>query len=60
LTTYTQYENSDCLNGAVIKVKDGHRMLREIASHHYLLMTGHTLVDIQMIAPIFGLDIQAV
>jgi hypothetical protein len=60
LTTYTQYDNSDCLNGAVIKVKDGHRMLREIASHHYLLMTGHNQVDIQMIAPIFGLDIQAV
>jgi hypothetical protein len=60
LTTYVQYENSDCLNGAVIKVKDGHRMLQEIVSHHYLLMTGHNLVDIQMIAPIFDLDIQAV
>jgi L-fucose isomerase-like protein len=58
LTTFAQFENSDCLNGAVIKVNDGHRMLREIASHHYLLMTGHNLVDIQMIAPIFGLDIQ--
>jgi hypothetical protein len=58
LTTYTQYDDSDCLNGAVIKVKDGHRMLREIASHHYLLMTGRNLVDIQMIAPIFGLDTQ--
>jgi hypothetical protein len=58
LTKYAQFENSDCLNGAVIKVNDGHRMLRGIASHHYLLMTGHHLVDMQMIAPIFGLDIQ--
>jgi hypothetical protein len=60
MTKYVQYENSDCLNGAVIKVKDGHSMLREIASHHYLLMTGHNLVDIQTIAPIFGLGIQVV
>jgi hypothetical protein len=58
LTCYVQYDNSDCLNGAVIKVADGHRLMKEIASHHYLLMTGHNRVDIQMIAPVFGLDVK--
>jgi hypothetical protein len=58
LTGYAQYPGSDCLNGAVVKVPDGHRLMRTLTSHHYLLMTGHHLVDIQMIAPVFGLEIQ--
>jgi hypothetical protein len=60
LTRYVQYENSDCLNGAVIRIPNGNRLLKEIASHHYLVMTGHNRTDIETIAPIFGLSVKVI
>jgi len=60
LEDYVQYPNSDCLNGAVLRVRDGHRLMSTISSHHYLLMTGHNLVDIEMIAKVFELEIEAI
>jgi hypothetical protein len=59
LTGYVQYPGSDCLNGAVLKVADGHRLMQNISSHHYLLTTGHNRADIQMIASIFDLRLDA-
>ncbi len=59
LTGYAQYPGSDCVNGAVVKVPDGHNLMRNLTSHHYLLMTGHNFADIKMLAPVFGLDIQS-
>lgn len=58
LTGYAQYEDSDCLNGAVVRVANGHNLVDSLVSHHYLLMTGHNLVDIQHIAKIFALDVE--
>jgi L-fucose isomerase-like protein len=58
LTGYVQYPGSDCLNGAVLKVADGHRLMQNISSHHYLLTTGHNRVDIEMIAGIFDLQVE--
>jgi hypothetical protein len=60
LKGYAQYPGSDCLNGGVIKVRDGHRLMSSLTSHHYLLTTGHNLVDLRMIAPIFGLEIEEI
>lgn len=57
---YEQYEDSDCLNGAVLKIPDGHKMLRELSSHHYILMSGHNLSSINMIADIFDLGIDEI
>jgi hypothetical protein len=57
ITGYAQYSDSDCLNGAVLKVPDGHKLLREISSHHYLLLSGHNLPDIEMLAKIFDFKI---
>lgn len=54
IEAYAQYEDSDCLNGAVIHVSDGRRVLRSLASHHYLILTGHRLAEIHQIAPVFG------
>jgi hypothetical protein len=59
LRNYAQYPGSDCLNGAVIKVSDGHRLMTHLSSHHYLLMTGHNLPEIRMLAAIFDLDVEA-
>ncbi|UCD97373.1 MAG: hypothetical protein JSV42_10360 [Chloroflexota bacterium] len=57
LTEYVQYEDSDCLNGAILRVADGRRMLDRITSHHYLLMTGHHQADIEMIGKVFNFQI---
>lgn len=60
LVDYAQYPGSDCLNGAVVRVPDGRKLMTELTSHHYLLMTEHNLADIQMIAGIFGIDIEVI
>ncbi|MBI9043302.1 MAG: hypothetical protein JEZ06_02380 [Anaerolineaceae bacterium] len=55
---YIQYENSDCINGAIIKVKDGHELVRTLASHHYLILTGHCEADIRQIAKVFNFKVE--
>lgn len=57
LEGYAQFPGSDCLNGGVVHVNNGHRLMQRLASHHYLLMTGHQLAGIEAIAPVFGLEI---
>jgi hypothetical protein len=58
LSGYTQYADSDCLNGAVLRVPDGRRLVDSLASHHYLLMTGHQLADIEMVGKLFNIEIE--
>jgi len=60
LLDYAQFPGSDCVNGGVLRVADGHRLMNELASHHYLLMTGHQLPAIRKIAPVFGLSINEI
>jgi hypothetical protein len=55
LTTYAGFPGSDCRNGAVIRVPDGHRLMEELASHHYILAAGHIANQLEMVAKIFGL-----
>jgi hypothetical protein len=57
LKDYVQYENSDCLNGAILKVSNGRRMLDRLTSHHYLLMTGHNQADIELIGRVFDFQV---
>ena len=56
---YVQYPGSDCRNGAVIKINNGKRLVNEFSSHHYLMMTGHNLADIEMVAKIYDLEVEA-
>ena len=60
LTGYEQYPGSDSLNGGVLKIYDGKKLLDTVTSHHYLLMTGHNLADIQMLGKVFDLDIEVI
>lgn len=60
LTHYAQFPGSDCVNGGVIRVNNGHDLMSSIASHHYLLMTGHNLPAIRMLAKIFDFDIKVI
>ncbi len=55
---YEQYTDSDFINGAVIRVKDGHKLVQSLASHHYLVLSGHRLAEIQQIAGVFGFEIE--
>jgi hypothetical protein len=57
LTGYAGYPGSDCLNGAVIRVPDGHAVMTRVPSHHSLLSTGHDRGGIELVAEIFGLNI---
>ena len=60
LEFYAQFENSDCRNGAVVRVPNGPRMLKELASHHYILTTGKNLPDLEYVAQVFGLDCRTI
>lgn len=60
LTGYAQFPNSDCLNGAVLKVRDGRRLMESLASHHYVLLVGHHGTEIKMLAKVFGLSIEEI
>jgi hypothetical protein len=57
LTGYTQYRNSDCLNGAVLRVPDGYRYVEALPSHHAVLATGDLLRRLELIAPVLGLRV---
>ncbi len=60
LTGYVQYPGSDCRNGGVIRVRDGHKLISSLYSHHYLLLTGHHLPGIELVGKVFGLAIEEV
>ena len=57
LTGYHQFKNSDCLNGAVLRVEDGYRFVENLPSHHAVLATGDLVRRLQVIASVFGLDV---
>jgi len=59
LEGYVQYPGSDCRNGAVLRVGDGRRLMDRLVSHHYLLLTGRNRPEIQIVAGIFGLEVES-
>jgi hypothetical protein len=58
LTGYAQFPGSDCLNGGVLRVRDGRKFMQRLASHHYLLLGGRHAVDMQFLGQVFGLAIE--
>jgi len=60
LTGYAQFPGSDCLNGGVIRIRDGRKLMDAVASHHYLLLVGHHSVNIQFLGKVFGLEIEEI
>lgn len=60
LTGYVQYENSDCLNGGVLRVKDGYRYVESLPSHHTVLATGNLVRRTQLMASVMGLRIEQI
>ncbi len=58
LVGYAQYPGSDCLNGGVIRVPDGRKLVENLSSHHTVLMAGHHATELRMIGKLFGLNIE--
>lgn len=56
LPKYAQFEDSHCLNGAVIEVSNGPKMIDDLVSHHYIVSTGHNLNALEMVSKVFGLE----
>jgi hypothetical protein len=50
LESYVQYPGTDCRNGALLKVKDGPALMKAFYSHHYCLLTGKHVADIENVA----------
>ncbi len=57
---YAQFPGSDCLNGALIKVPDGHRLMTQLPSHHFIISTGRNLPNIENLAKIFGMGVEVI
>jgi hypothetical protein len=60
LEGYVQYPGSDCRNGALIRVADGHRLMEAFYSHHNLILTGRRTVELKYLARAMGLEFDAV
>lgn len=60
LVFYAQFPGSHCLNGAVIRVPDGQRLVDEVISHHYIVTTGHNLSALAMVSKVFGLECETI
>jgi hypothetical protein len=60
LKKYAQFSNSHCLNGAVMEVPNGPKMIDDLVSHHYILTVGHNLNALEMIAKVFDLECQTI
>jgi hypothetical protein len=58
LTGYAQFPGSDCLNGGVIKVRDGRKLMERLVSHHYLLLVGRHAVDLGFVGQVFGIALE--
>ncbi|OGO62972.1 MAG: hypothetical protein A2029_10340 [Chloroflexi bacterium RBG_19FT_COMBO_47_9] len=56
LPKYAGFENSHCLNGAVIRVSNGKKLVDDLVSHHYIVTTGHNLNELQMVSKVFDLE----
>jgi hypothetical protein len=56
LKQYVQYPGSDCRNGAMVKVNDGHRLMEALYSHHGCIIPGHNRVELSLMAKILGMS----
>jgi len=56
LEGYVQYPGSDCRNGAIIRIPDGHLLMDKLYSHHDIIMIGHRGVELKSMA--YALDIE--
>jgi hypothetical protein len=54
---YVQYPGSDCRNGALIRWKDGHKIMEHLCSHHSLIVAGNQKPALTQLAKTFGFEL---
>jgi hypothetical protein len=57
LSSYKQYENSDCLNGAVLRAQDGDGFVESTPSHHVIIAVGDLTRCLVQMAQVWGLEL---
>jgi len=57
IVDYVQYPGSDCRNGALIRWKDGHRIMEHLCSHHSLIVAGNQKPALTQLAKTFGFEL---
>lgn len=60
LTEYVQYENSDCLNGAVLRVRDGFEFVERLPSHHVIIAVGDLTRRLLLATSVLDLEMEKV
>jgi len=58
LTSYMQYKDSDCRNGAILRVQDGYRFVERLPSHHVILATGDLSRRIDVMSSVLELTVE--
>jgi len=51
---YVQYPGSDCRNGALIRYRNGHKVMENLCSHHSLIISGNVAHELLQVAKVFG------
>lgn len=57
LEGYVQYPDSDCRNGGIIRISNGHRLMENLPSHHILILPGHRRVALKNMARVLGIEV---
>lgn len=60
LKGYAQYPQSDCRNGAVVEVNDGHEVMNRAYSHHQILVPGHISREVELIGKVMDLEVEKI
>lgn len=60
LKGYAQYPQSDCRNGAVVEVNDGHEVMNRAYSHHQILVPGHVSREVELIGKVMDLGVEKI
>jgi hypothetical protein len=60
LEGYVGYPGSDCRNGGLVRVRDGHALMERLVSHHQIFTTGDRSVELGMAARALGLGVERI
>jgi hypothetical protein len=60
LENYEQYANSDCMNGAILRVENGYRYVEHLPSHHAVLAVGDITRRLSVVSDVLGLSVQSI
>lgn len=58
LEKYVQFPGSDCRNGAVIRISNGHKLMNSFYSHHVILVPGHWDKEFTNLAKVFDFTLE--